>query len=627
MSRVPPEDWRPRGIPNLEPEAWRALRRAGSTSVVAGPGAGKTEFLAQRAVYLLETGTCPPPFRILAISFKSDAATNLADRVRQRCPPELARRFVSLTFDAFTKGLVDRFLGAVPADWQPTRPYEIAFSNWRQTEQFLAEARLNAAHPWQAEVAGYPAGTFESERVGSYRLPLTRLAPQSALDFTVDRWWQQQLRGGATSAISFVSINRLAELLLRANPHICRALRATYPFVFVDEFQDTTYAQYDFLLSAFSGGATAVTAVGDDKQRIMVWAGARPDAFRRFEQDFEATRIALTFNFRSSPDLVRIQHIVAQALDEETVPTIAQTERAVDGDVAQVWNSPTRAVEAEHLAAWLSEDMRIRGRVPRDYALLVRQKADEFENDLAESFRAAGLHLRNESHALGRTTLQDLLADNLCRLAVGVLRLGATRRAPDSWQLVSSAVAALRGVDPDDETASHKAETSLAVFLADVRAEMGGTVPTAANAGALADRVLDYLDLVAVSRTYLEYGTGDLLSIMAEAFRLHLIASSAGAPSWSECLDAFEGVGRIPLMTVHKSKGLEYDTIVFVGLDDQAWWAHAPGNLEGLATFFVALSRAKQRAIFSFCQQRGDRRKVAELYQLLTDAGVPEIAI
>jgi hypothetical protein len=72
----------------------------GSTCVVAWPGAGKTEFLAQRAAYLLETGLCPMPFRVLAISFKTDAADNLAARVRKRCPPELANRFTSLTFDA-----------------------------------------------------------------------------------------------------------------------------------------------------------------------------------------------------------------------------------------------------------------------------------------------------------------------------------------------------------------------------------------------------------------------------------------------------------------------------------------------------------------------------------------------
>lgn len=54
---------------------------------------------------------------------------------------------------------------------------------------------------------------------------------------------------------------------------------------------------------------------------------------------------------------------------------------------------------------------------------------------------------------------------------------------------------------------------------------------------------------------------------------------------------------------------------------------NTPGDPEGVAAFFVALSRAKQRAIFAFCQQRGQRNNVAELYQLLTAAGVPEIAI
>jgi hypothetical protein len=69
-----------------------------------------------------------------------------------------------------------------------------------------------------------------------------------------------------------------------------------------------------------------------------------------------------------------------------------------------------------------------------------------------------------------------------------------------------------------------------------------------------------------------------------------------------------------------------YDTILFVGLDDKIWWSHSAGNPEGIATFFVALSRAKQRAIFTFCRERGQRTRVADLYALLTLAGVPEVA-
>lgn len=627
MKLVRPEDWRPRGIDDLEPDAWRALREPGSTCVVAGPGAGKTEFLAQRAAYLLETGLCAAPFRVLAISFKSDAADNLAARVRKRCPPELANRFTSLTFDAFTKSLVDRFQPAIPADWRPTRPYDIAFPTYRQVTGFLQQELLGAPAEWKADVAGLSAGDFESHHVGAYRLPIVRAAPQSGIERTIQRWWAGQLGAQPRSSLTFVSLNRLAELLLRAGPHIRQALQLTYPFVFVDEFQDTTYAQYDFLLSAFAGADIAVTAVGDDKQRIMTWAGARADAFERFAADFAAARVPLLFNFRSSPDLVRIQHVVARALDPAAAATVAQAQRQVDGDVAQVWNSPTKARESEHLARWLANDMATRGRAPRDYAILVKQKSDEFEADLAGAFAQQGLRLRNESHALGRTTLQDLLTDTFAKIAIALLRLGSTRRAADAWQLASEALLEIRAIVTDDDLGEARTEEKLTIFVTALRTDMGNTPPSAASAAIFADRAFAFLDLVTIARTYVEYSTGDLLAIMADAFKRHLAASADGAATWTDALDAFEGIGQIPLMTVHKSKGLEYDTIVFVGLDDQAWWAHRPGNPEGLATFFVALSRAKQRAIFAFCRERGQRQRVAELFQLLTDAGVPEIAI
>jgi len=627
MALVRPEDWRPRGIEDLEPDAWRALRQHGSACVVAGPGAGKTEFLAQRAAFLLETGLCPAPFRILAISFKRDAADNLAARVRKRCPPELSHRFISLTFDAFTKSLVDRFLTAIPADWRPNRPYEIATPNFRQMKGFLENTLFAAPNPWKAEVAALSAGDFESRHIGAYRLPFVRRPAQSGTELAIQRWWSSQLGAQPRSSMTFVSLNRLAELLLRASPHIRRALQLTYPFVFVDEFQDTTYAQYGFLLSAFQGANAAITAVGDGKQRIMTWAGARTDAFERFEADFEAVRISLLFNFRSSPDLVRIQYVVAQALDPNAVATVARAARIVDGDVAQVWNSPTKAREAEHLGRWLASDMVARGRSPRDYAILVKQKSDDFEADLAAPLARAGLRLRNESHGLGRTTLQDLLTDTFSKLAVALFRLGSTRRAADAWQLVSAALLEIRAIADGDNNGETRTEDELTTFVAALRTDMACTPPSVTSAKAFTDRVYAFLDLAAVARTHIEYSTGDLLVIMADAFRLHLAASAEGAQTWSVALDIFEGVGQIPLMTVHKSKGLEYDTIVFVGLDDRAWWAHSPGNPEGLATFFVALSRAKQRAIFTFCSERGLRQRVAELFQLLTDAGVPEIAV
>lgn len=626
MPLVAPDAWRPRGIADLEPNAWHVLRRQGNTCVVAGPGAGKTEFLAQRAAYLLETGACPAPHRVLAISFKTDAAENLGTRVRERCDRPQAARFVSMTFDAFTKSLVDRFLLALPVDWRPTKPYEIDFPKRRQVEDFLTRTRLAAPRPWQAAIAGFGPADFESKIVGSFRLPLQVIAPATAIDFIVERWWAELLRRPGRSLLTFIMLNRLAELLLRARPQIARALHATYPFVFVDEFQDTTHPQYDFLVSAFCNPRITATTVGDDKQRIMVWAGARTDAFDRFEAEFGAERVPLLFNFRSSPDLVRIQHVVAQALDAGAIPTVAQSGRQVNGDVAQVWTCPTVADEAQHLARWLAQDMAARGTQPRDYAILVRQTADRFEEQLAPVLATLNLRLRNESRAVGRTTLQDLLVDTYARVAQALLRLGAVRQAPDSWQVASDAVLRLRDVDTDDELACLRAEDGLGAFLQGLRTTMTVTPPSAAAAAVLTDHVLAFLDAGALVRSFPEYATGDALAIALEAFRLHFTACADGSPNWATCLDRFAGVGQVPLMTVHKSKGLEYDTILFVGLDDAMWWSHSAGNPEGIATFFVALSRAKQRAIFTFCRERGQRTRVADLYALLTVAGVPEVA-
>lgn len=627
MALVRPESWRPRGIDDLEPNAWHALRHNGSACVVAGPGAGKTEFLAQRAGYLLETGICRSPQRILAISFKTDAANNLAARVRKRCPSGLGTRFVSLTFDSFTKGLVDRFASALPTAWRPTRPYEVEFPKPREVDGFLVLSRLAAPEEWRAQIAAFGASDFESRVVGAYRLPPEPQPAQSGAEFAIKRWWGQLLPQGRRSSLTFVTINRLAELLIRTNPHIRRALRATYPFVFVDEFQDTTYAQYDFLLSAFGDGGTVITAVGDDKQRIMTFAGARNDAFPRFQADFNAERIPLLFNFRSSPDLVRIQHVVARALDPNAETTVSQEVKRVDGDVAQVWCSQTVAEEAAYLAQWIANDMQARAKAPRDYAILVKQKADNYAAEFAEAFAAHGASIRNESRLLGRTSLQDLLSDEFCRLSTAMLRLGSTYQAPSAWQLASSSLLGLRGVGPDDEGAARNIEENLSTFLRTLRQDMTAILPSPESATLFSARVIEYIDLAAIRRTYAEYNTGDLLDIMVEAFRQHLTDSSREAESWSTCLDAFEGIDQIPMMTVHKSKGLEYDTIVFAGLDDRAWWSHTPGNPEGIAAFFVALSRARQRAIFSFCRQRGERNVISELYQLLQDAGVPEIAI
>lgn len=123
---IKPAAWVPADVPSLESNAERVVREhIRNLLVTAGPGAGKTEILAQRADYLLRVGLCPYPQRILAISFKVDAARNLGDRVRIRCGRVLAKRFDSYTFHAFAKRLVDAYRLALPADHALSSGYSI----------------------------------------------------------------------------------------------------------------------------------------------------------------------------------------------------------------------------------------------------------------------------------------------------------------------------------------------------------------------------------------------------------------------------------------------------------------------------------------------------------------------
>ncbi|TLD71694.1 ATP-dependent helicase [Phragmitibacter flavus] len=123
---IPPDSWRPSSGLTLEPNARRAvISQAGCIALLAGPGAGKTETLAQRADFLLRTGVCPYPKRILAISFKKDASENLKERAAKRCGRELAARFDSYTFHAFGKRLIDIFRTALKGPDQLDEDYTV----------------------------------------------------------------------------------------------------------------------------------------------------------------------------------------------------------------------------------------------------------------------------------------------------------------------------------------------------------------------------------------------------------------------------------------------------------------------------------------------------------------------
>lgn len=111
--------------------------------------------------------------------------------------------------------------------------------------------------------------------------------------------------------------------------------------------------------------------------------------------------------------------------------------------------------------------------------------------------------------------------------------------------------------------------------------------------------------------------------IVRASFVMFLKECAEYGSDWSQTLDEFEGLDQVSLMTVHKSKGLEFHTMIFYGLDNKTWWSLRPDKHEELNAFFVAFTRAKQRAFFSRCDERGSA--ISWIEDILHASGVETI--
>jgi superfamily I DNA/RNA helicase len=624
--RVDPQRWRPVGVAALEPAAEAVVRSTSHHVVVAGPGAGKTELLAQRACFLLQTGACRTPQRILAISFKRDAAKNLRERVLARCGPDLARRFDSFTFDAFAKGLLDRFLGALPEEFRLPRGFEPSFDagNDQELRAFMMGVQLPAQLGTAADLEAISTSAFLRDYIVGQPLPASGWAPCSAGDWAAREYWRWRLSMRPVAKPTFPMIGRLAELLLRTNPVLLAALRATYAYVFLDEFQDTTHVQYDLVATAFHGAEALLTAVGDNRQRIMGFAMALDDAFGRLAAEFAATTVRLQTNYRSAPELVAIQDALMQLLDPSSAKPLPAPNRAAGSGRCEVLVFNDEAAEATFLARLIEHRVRRRGVPPRDICLLVKQKPQDYAVHLVPALNTRGIQARNEAQH------QDLLTEPLVSVVVATLRHAAMVRHGASWDLVMLALRATRPNDDSDGASTRRLERDVGAFRARIRPRLP-SARTKEEIRQLLDEIMTFVGAAAFRQLHPQYRRGGFYERTLDDLAGVLEASRARRSTWTEALADFEGLEAVPLMTIHKSKGLEYDTVIFVGLEDYVFRNFAAQRQDEISAFFVAFSRAKEHVVFTFSQSRRNRpqarKTIGELYDLLRDAGVSPFVV
>ena len=599
------EEWHPKGDIDLEKAALGAVKDVTNSLVIAGPGAGKTELLAQKLDYLFSTNKCISPKKILALSFKTDAASNLKERVKKRYGAEYASRFTSLTYSAFEKRILDQFRDALPEDIRPARDYLI--DDWDVIKETLYENDINVHGMRMSDIRSYVENIILND---GYNHKFKTDLLKGALD--------------NKPVLLYRQITKLATHIIDTNEYTRKALQMTYDFVFLDEFQDTTYAQYNLLKTCFLGSSCKLTAVGDNKQAIMRWAGAKPDIFPDYIQDFNSNEYQLLMNHRSVPKLVEFQKEVHQILNSNhsSIQTNNYPEFQ-EGEIT-LFEFENESLEAELIANDI--ESKIQGGIrPSEICILAKQKVDDYSSKLITTLSSKGIKARIENE------YQELLKDPTCNLLLDLISCSQGKRDPLIWENISNFYGNINGIDEfTDELILAKSYKEIDTIVSDITYLISNFIPNEESMLKLIDCIIEKIDEKRIISNFSTYnGKSDLDIIVKNFSKLLYKEYSQTQGEWLDIVSSFKGENSIPIMTIHKSKGLEYEAVYFLGLEDSAFWSFNDQPEEDKSAFFVALSRAKSYLIFTYCKLRNNRsqnnRNINEIYSLLIQSSLVDV--
>ena len=577
-------------LDGLDAEQRAATMAAGPLLIMAGPGSGKTRTLTHRIAHQILAGGLPAE-QFLAITFTRRAADEMRQRLAVLCPPNQGPPNQGPPNQGPpnqgppNQGPPNQ---GPPNQGPPGRDGEITVTTFhglglRILREHHRAAGLSPQFQVADEVArlGVATELTGSERDG--RKLLAGLADDPAGKLAL----RQELMG--RDLVDFDGLVEMATALLGEHPAIAADLRARWPYVSVDEYQDIDAAQYD-LLRLISGDGAGLTAIGDPDQAIYGFRGADVGFFLRFTADFPAaTTVSLARNYRSSPAIVTA---AMQAIAPTTlVPgRRAQAVRAdladrAPGDslgAATFHQAADEYAEAAWIAAVMDQllggtsfhsldsgraDGHGHGKLGlADIAVLYR--TDSQAGPIGQALTRAGLPFQKGSHDLlaRRTGVAEIIHE------MGLASSGAGRDAA--------------GAEGAGQDVSGRLKAAMRALIA-VRGERDGTA----------------VDLRAA---------GELLAPLARRCGADLERFRAEVALGGE-VDALDPrADAITLLTLHGAKGLEFDVVFLAGCESGLLPLRFPGSGPGTTAevaeerrlLFVGMTRGRRRLLLSCAARR-----------------------
>lgn len=608
----------------------------------AGPGTGKTKTLVKRVLSLVADGV--DPASILVLTFSNRAAGELVERLAS-VSPEAAPRIWVGTFHAFGLDLIRRYsekLGLPPTPRLFDRSDTIDFLQDRLPLLPLVHYRelwdpatvlrdiLSAISRAKDELLTPPeylalANATSDPEIRAKTLEIGR----------VYEIYQSELQ--TRLAIDFGDLIMLPAQLLKADPSVRDALRQRHKHILVDEYQDVNRASVE-LLRGLSGDGRNLWVVGDSRQSIYRFRGASSSSLTSFCSEYPgAVTKALGTNYRSCSEIVSLFQRFSQGMlaSKGMLPLNLTSVKGASGHRPQLSVFGTDEDETAGIAAAI-RDLNKSGIAYRDQVVLCRSNARL--NNIAAELEGRGIPILHLGSLFERSEVRDLLA--LLSLAAdstgdGLARVAAMDRYQIPLEDIQSVVRILRertstesAISAIPEMSSHPGVSipgrkGLAQLAQDVQEVSTASGPweflanyllrnrllvklaqdPSVRATVQAIALWQFLNFVRDVGPAKGQPIRQLLSRVRQMVLLAEERDLRQVPAAAAHIDA------VRLMTVHASKGLEFEAVHVPSLAVGSFpanqqWVRCPapdglGNddsthlMEEQCLFFVALSRAR----------------------------------
>lgn len=595
----------------------------GACCVMAGAGSGKTKVLTYRIANLIENGI--PASNILAVTFTKKASDEMKERLNNLIGEDVAHEVTMGTFHSVCFSILKEYWGATKHPYSEVSAQDLVIKSYLQkkivkdimqppSQKFPNGINLPEWQPRQAL-------SFIGFQKNNLIPPTGSLILNSGAE-----QMEQKLRKLYTEyekikksekKLDFDDMLVMCHELLRDNPNVLEVYKSRFKYILVDEYQDTNTAQYE-ILKLLAGEHRNLFVVGDDYQSIYGFRASRVELIINFEKEWNARLIPLDINYRSTANIVDWSNKLI-ANNKFQYPKEVKSNQKFGKDPVIM-----TAVDEDEEAYIISKEIQTLmqdGYTPKDFAILYRTNAQS--RALEEAMMKAKIPyvVIGSASFYDRREIKDMLA---------YLRLSQNPDDDMSLERIINTPNRFLGKSFIDSLKNYANTNDISLFEALNRCplskewryqgarnlyaminqmhEFNGTTHQTLN---FIRKVTDY------DSWFISEDPSESDDEMERLENLNALSSTATkyrtvkefleyVDTMSNKQDKKDDIDKVKLMTVHRSKGLEFP-VVFVAGVGQDLMPHRNAvteeNIEEeRRLMYVAMTRAKRYLYMSYTE-------------------------